>query len=192
MKQMTKYKAFLLITTMILNVFICFIPVSAKEKQADKTVGLTDLVEHAKQYDDKEVSFKGEVIGDVLYRGSNAWINVSDGNNSAIGVYMPAQTAKKISVMGQYGAQGDVILVTGIFHRDCADHGGDMDIHADQVQILSKGYRVSVKTPGWLVYLSGGSALCAVVIGVFALFITRRYDITKNSFQNHVKVKKSD
>jgi len=192
MKQRNRNKAFLLIFTVLLNAFICFMPVSAQEIQADKTVGLTELVEHAKQYDNTVVHFKGEAIGDVLYRGSKAWINVSDGNNSAIGVYMPAQTANKISVMGHYGTQGDTILITGVFHRDCADHGGDMDIHADQVQILSKGYRVSVKTPGWLVYLSGGSALCAVVIGVFALFITRRYDITKNSFQNHVKVKKSD
>ena len=192
MKQMTKYKALFLVITMILNVFICFMPVSAKEKQADKTVGLTELVEHAKQYDDKEISFKGEAIGDVLYRGSNAWINVSDGNNSAIGVYMPAQTAKKISVMGHYGAQGDVILVTGIFHRDCPDHGGDMDIHADQVQILSKGYRFSAETPRWLVYLSGVSVLCAVLICAFALFITRRYDITKKNFQNHDNAKKVD
>ena len=40
---MTKYKALFLLITMILNVFICFMPVSAKEKQADKTVGRKHL-----------------------------------------------------------------------------------------------------------------------------------------------------
>jgi hypothetical protein len=161
----------------ILMVSCCAFPVSAREIQQKETVASTELIENAREYDNTVIEFKGEVIGDVLKRGSNVWVNISDADNSAIGVYMSADAAKKISVLGHYGTQGDIVLITGTFHMACADHGGDMDIHADQVQILSKGYVIESQIPEWLPYLAGGSILVAVCMCVFAFFRIKRYNI---------------
>ncbi|MDP2044226.1 MAG: hypothetical protein Q8K15_03545, partial [Candidatus Omnitrophota bacterium] len=60
-----------------------------------QTLSSTELINNAKQYDGKLVVYTGEVIGDVMPRGGNAWVNINDGNN-ALGVWMDASTAKEI------------------------------------------------------------------------------------------------
>lgn len=102
------------------------------------TVSSNELIDRAKDYDNQSVVYEGEVIGDVLYRGDHAWLNVFDGGNT-IGCYVTAAEAKQITACGRYGVRGDQIRVSGVFHRACAEHGGDLDIHADTLKILSAG-----------------------------------------------------
>jgi hypothetical protein len=51
---------------------------------------------------------------------------------------------KKISLVGGYGKKGDNVRVEGVFHRACPEHGGDLDIHAGSVTVLSTGARVAM------------------------------------------------
>jgi len=44
--------------------------------------------------------------------------------------------------LGRYLVKGDIVLVKGIFNRSCKVHGGDTDIHALQVQIVKRGYKM--------------------------------------------------
>ena len=104
-------------------------------------VNSNDLIDHAKDYDQKTVVFEGEVVGDILMRQDHAWLAVSDGNNT-IGVWVTAQQAEQISFVGKYGVRGDTVRIEGVFHRACAEHGGDLDIHADSVSVLAVGTRV--------------------------------------------------
>lgn len=104
-------------------------------------ISSTDLINNAKQYDGKSISYEGEVIGDVMIRGNNAWINVNDTKN-AIGIWLPAQTTKEIFYTGNYKAKGDIIKAEGVFHRSCIEHGGDLDIHAKNITIVKKGYKI--------------------------------------------------
>ena len=60
----------------------------------DSYVTLSELIENAEEYDGKTILFKGEAIGDPLKRGDHTWVNVSDGNNSAVGVYMASLRSK--------------------------------------------------------------------------------------------------
>ena len=106
-------------------------------------VDSNDLIDRAKDYDGTTVVYEGEVLGDILYRGDFAWLAVSDGNNT-IGVYVTAEQAKQVSVVGGYGKQGDTIRVEGVFHRACAEHGGDLDIHANTVAVLRVGESVQM------------------------------------------------
>jgi len=98
-----------------------------------------DLINSASEYDGKEVIYTGEVIGDIMRRGDNCWINVSDGNN-AIGIWLPLKETEMIKYTGQYRYRGDIVKVKGIFNRACSEHGGDLDIHTDSLEILESGY----------------------------------------------------
>ena len=100
-----------------------------------------DLIDKAKEYDKKEVVYTGEMVGDIMQRGQYAWINVSDGSN-AVGIWLPYEETKQIKYKGTYDFIGDTIKITGIFNRACAEHGGDLDIHAKKIEIVKEGHRI--------------------------------------------------
>jgi hypothetical protein len=101
-------------------------------------ISSSELINNAKQYDGKTVVYKGEVIGDVMRRGNYAWINANDGEN-AIGIWLPVNLTKEIAYTGSYKSIGDEIEITGVFHRACPEHGGDLDIHAQVMRKIDSG-----------------------------------------------------
>ncbi len=107
-------------------------------------ISSTELINNAKQYDDKAVVYKGEVIGDVMRRGNYAWINVNDGEN-AIGIWLPVNLTKEIAYTGSYKSIGDEIEITGVFHRACLEHAGDLDIHAQVMRKIDSGRLIQDK-----------------------------------------------
>lgn len=117
---------------------------------ASELVSSGELVENASLYDGKTVVFRGEVIGDVMVRGDYAWINVNDdtyssgsrelsGYNSGQSIWCKAQDVEFIKITGDYRHVGDCIEVVGVFNRACAEHGGDMDIHAEEIRLIKRG-----------------------------------------------------
>lgn len=111
------------------------------------------LVEQAKRYDGKAISFIGEAIGDVMERPDGAWININDdaysrqgqtfklaGFNSGQSVLAAKADASKIKRLGDYDNRGDTVAVRGVFHAACPDHGGDMMIHADSLEVIRNGF----------------------------------------------------
>jgi len=98
----------------------------------------TELINKAKEYDGKSVVYTGEVIGDVMVRGDFVWVNLNDGEN-AIGIWLDKEAAKEIQFTGSYRAKGDRLEVTGVFHRVCIQHGGDVDIHAQGIRKITPG-----------------------------------------------------
>lgn len=103
-----------------------------------QAISSAELINNAKPYDGRIVSYEGEVIGDVMKRGANAWININDGEN-AIGVWVNTFLLKDINYTGSYKASGDRVEVTGIFNRSCIEHGGDLDIHAQSLRKINSG-----------------------------------------------------
>ena len=101
-------------------------------------VGSADLIEQSSAYDGKAVDYTGEVIGDLMARKNYAWINVNDGSN-AIGIWSERALIPPIKYFGSYMNRGDTVLVHGVFHRSCPEHGGDMDIHASAIAIVATG-----------------------------------------------------
>lgn len=101
-------------------------------------ISSAELINNAKQYDAKTVTYEGEVIGDVMKRGDFAWINVHDGEN-AVGIWLDAALTKEIIYTGSYRAIGDSVEVGGIFYRACPEHGGDLDIHAQSLHKVASG-----------------------------------------------------
>ena len=103
-----------------------------------QSVSSNELINNAKQYDGKIVTYEGEAIGDIMNRANFAWVNINDGNN-AIGIWISGPLAKSINYTGSYKSKGDRIEITGVFHRACPEHGGDLDIHAQAIRKTGTG-----------------------------------------------------
>jgi hypothetical protein len=101
-------------------------------------ISSTELINNAKEYDGKSVVYVGEAVGDVMVRGDFAWVNINDGEN-AIGVWLNKELTGEIQFTGSYQAKGDRLEITGVFQRNCIQHGGDMDIHAQGTRKISPG-----------------------------------------------------
>ncbi len=136
-------------------------------------VSSTDLIEKAKELDGQEVVYTGEVIGDIMVRGDHTWVNVSDGSN-AVGVFVENQLMSDITLAGKYGVHGDEVEITGIFHRACPEHGGDLDIHAISVQLLEKGYPMTYSIEPWKLPAAAVLALATVVLFAYMIRKQRR------------------
>ncbi len=108
---------------------------------ASSTMKINDLISNSFAYDGEIVTIEAEVIGELLERGEDAWINVNDGSN-AIGVWISIELADKIEMYGDYDHVGDTLSITGEFHRDCNEHGGEIDIHAISIEVINPGYTV--------------------------------------------------
>jgi len=103
-------------------------------------IGSTELIENAKKYDRRIVVFEGEVIREAMFRGRYGWVNVSDGSN-AIGIWTLKKNLLKIKKYGCYQNSGDIVRVIGVFQQSCPEHGGDLDIHAQSLEILKSGHK---------------------------------------------------
>jgi len=106
-----------------------------------QSISSTELINNAKLYDGKIVTYEGEVIGDIMLRGEFAWINVNDGQN-AIGIWIGKNLTKDIFYTGSHKFKGDVVEITGVFQRACLEHGGDLDIHAQTIRKVRQGREV--------------------------------------------------
>ncbi|RIE17274.1 hypothetical protein [Candidatus Cryosericum septentrionale] len=146
------------LTIMALGVLIVApIPASAGQPPLLST---TELVENSYKWDGKTVSFKGEVLQDLMVREDGTWMNLSDGNNTAMGVFVPEGVAMPaLSHAEDYRTVGDVVLITGVFHRVCVQHEGETDIHAVSVTVLTPGSTkanpVHLDRVVWFVVLAG-------------------------------------
>lgn len=124
--------------------FVIFIFLTLHFNCFAQSISSAELINNAKQYDAKTVTYEGEVIGEIMKRGDFAWINVHDGKN-AVGIWLDAALTKEIIYTGSYQAIGDSVEVEGIFHRACPEHGGDLDIHAQSLRKVAPGRLLTKK-----------------------------------------------
>lgn len=116
-----------------------------------------DLVEQPKEFDGQDVTFAGEAIGEAMVRGDMAWLHINDdayylqnveegaqlgGYNTGMAIWLPADLAGQIAYFGDYEHEGDIVEVDGVFNAACAEHGGDMDIHASALSVVDQGHEV--------------------------------------------------
>lgn len=132
-------------------------------------VSINDLIKNSHEFDNQAITIKAEVILEVLERDDYAWINVNDGTN-AIGVFLPIEMTKELDVFGDYDHKGDVVLVEGVFTRNCDEHGGEIDIHATKLTIVEEGYVVKQD----LSTLKFIGAFIGFSLSVIALIVYRR------------------
>jgi len=154
--------------TVVALAVLIFAPVPVRAGQP-LLLSTTELVENSYKWDGKTVSFKGEVLQDLMVRGDGTWMNLSDGNNTAMGVFVPKDVAMPvIARVEDYRTIGDVVLVTGVFYRVCVQHQGETDIHALNVTVVTPGSPrenpIHLDRVVWLAVLSG---LLGLVMGLY-------------------------
>ncbi|MDD5562022.1 MAG: DNA-binding protein [Candidatus Omnitrophica bacterium] len=117
---------------------LCLVLIVSSYNCYAQTATSLDLLNNTKQYDGKVIYYKGEVIGDIMVRGDYAWLHVNDGT-IAIGIWVPKTMVQDIFYAGNYHKKGDIVEVSGVFHRSCLEHGGDLDIHAIEIRKITPG-----------------------------------------------------
>ncbi|MFH0877032.1 MAG: DNA-binding protein [Candidatus Omnitrophota bacterium] len=118
--------------------FLFFAATFGAARVAEAAVPSKQLLENAGSFDGHPVEYIGEAIGEILKRDDYAWVSLHDGEN-AVSIWLPTPLAERIEFLGNYKTSGDNVYVKGIFHRSCAEHGGAMDIHAMETEILRRG-----------------------------------------------------
>jgi len=158
----------------ILIIVILILSISADQPLAD-TMPVLDgasLIEQAKALNGQEVSYQGEVIGDIMPRHGHYWINVLN-NGTAVGIWITAEQRAVIGLAGRYGIQGDEVKIIGQFNRACSEHGGDLDIHAHPIEIVSKGYYIPQKLNITRLIIAAGFFILAA--GCLIILMKRRF-----------------
>lgn len=138
----------------------------AADSAAPELVTSVDLIEHGSEIDGTPVTFEGEAIGEALERGRFAWVNIGDKKN-AVGIWMTRSDARRIGRFGDYNNTGDFVRVVGRFHRACPQHGGDLDIHAQSVEVLSEGATLAHPVSAGKLTAAGA----AVLVALFAAYL---------------------
>lgn len=118
--------------------FILFFIITPFFAAGSQFVSVSELIEKINFYDGQTVIFRGEAIGDRMAR-NGVWVNISDSPNSAIGVWLTPADAQKIITLGGYTAKGDIVEVSGVFHRACSAHLGEIDLHATTCRVIQRG-----------------------------------------------------
>lgn len=137
----------------------CLMPVALTFGIEPLQFTVSELINGKQLYNNLTVRFQGEVIGQRLSKTTHVWINILDSEGNAIGAYMPRTLSNQIQHYGTYQTTGDKVLIEGIYHSKCDEHGGDTDIHVEKLVILERGTPRNtdkIKTP--------------LVVGCFTLF----------------------
>jgi hypothetical protein len=103
------------------------------------TFTVSELINGKQLYNNLVIQFEGEVVGQRLSKTAYVWVNIQDIDNNAIGAYMPREMSELIQYYGTYKTRGDQVLIEGVYHTKCEEHGGDTDIHVQKLEILRVG-----------------------------------------------------
>ncbi len=139
-------------------------------------IKIRELYENGEKYNGKVVIVEGEVIGDLMGKGEERWINVKDEfEDFVIGVVISKNDAVKIENFGKYRTKGDVIRIFGIYNINCSKHYGDRDIHAFKIDVIKKGEKYAEKVKIKKIFLS----FILLVITVFITYLYHKEEISK-------------
>lgn len=156
----------ILLVVIILSV--CMAPTALAE-----VVTCLELIENAKTFDGSKVSVTGEVIGDILRRGDNVWINVNDGT-CALGAWIEKSKVETLDLVpGRYDGIGTVVGLSGTFNRACAQHSGETDIHVDEIELVETAKPVEHTIQNRMVIGAAVALLMAFALTVLAAGRTR-------------------
>ena len=121
-----------------------------------RDVSSSELYDCPTVWDGRKVRFTGEVVGGVLQRGDRAWLQLNDdpyslapgplpyhrdfrGGNGGVGVLVPVELAERIRLVGGPRFHGDIVRVTGVFHRVDLETREVAIVRADALRVLRPG-----------------------------------------------------
>lgn len=114
------------------------------------------LYDCPRHFDGVRVRYTGEVVGGLLRRSEGVWTQLNDdvyageagplpahpdfrGGNAGVGVLLPAGAAEGVVFVGGPRARGDLLTVTGTFHRIDPASTEVAVIRAETVELTRRG-----------------------------------------------------
>jgi hypothetical protein len=128
-----------------------------------------ELIDDAKTFDGRNVTYKGEAVTAIMKRGSHSWVNINDGDN-AIGVWCEDAPLGAVKYVGDYKHKGDMVEIRGTFHRACPVHKGELDIHAENIRVLKQGFIIKENIDNRKM----NAAAALLIITLFTTILFRR------------------
>ena len=110
-------------------------------------------------FDGLDVTYVGEVVGELLPRRGGMWAQVNDdayalelgplvdhreraGFNTGMAVWLPDGLHEEVEQAGRPGRRGDVILVQGTLVRADPDDGGGTTVRAEHLELLAESEEI--------------------------------------------------
>jgi len=126
--------------------------------------------------DGATVRFEGEALGEALRAdATHRWVNVL-GGAVAIGVYTPDRMVEAIDGYGDWSRTGTIVEVTGVYNVACPQHGGDLDVHAEQIRVVAGAREVQHPVDVWKALVAAAALGFSAVLAVrFRAVWRRRY-----------------
>lgn len=123
----------------------------------------TELVSVPGVPDGERVTLEGEVISELLTGGEgHVWVNIlSDG--TGIGIWAPRELAGEIEIFGDWKHTGDAVRVTGVFNLACDVHGGDLDVHATEIELTGRGFERKHPVEYWKLGVAAAGAAAGLL-----------------------------
>ena len=123
-----------------------------------------------------DVTMEGEAILAALRSDEgHVFVNLLQ-DDTAVGVWMSRVQADRIDGFGRYGRSGTFLRVEGVVNVACAQHGGDLDVHAARVEVVSPAQEAGlVLVPPSRIAIGVGVVAAAVIEwGLFTRLRRRR------------------
>lgn len=121
-----------------------------------------------------DVSFSGEVVGDIMNAGEGyKWLNLRGSSNAVLSVYATDDQVSLIQYMGDYHDTGTTLRIAGTYHIACPEHEGELDVHATSAEVVDSGGPVTRMVSPAKFGLATG--LCALAVMVLAAFLWARW-----------------
>lgn len=109
---------------------------------AEQVLTPAEAVSSAVDLDGREVVVEGEALGESLRAPDGMrWVNVL-GGGTALGLVVTEEQAATIPSFGAYRMRGATIRAHGVLNAACDVHGGDLDLHADTLEVLDVGEEI--------------------------------------------------
>ena len=132
--------------------------------------------------DQATVSFSGEVVGDIMNADADhKWVNLLASDGSCIGVLVDNSMASRIKNVGDYSTTGTTLQVRGIYSIDCADHQGELDVHAVDVRVLDAGGAIEHVVSQDDINI--GMQLCVVAFVLLVIFFVGRWYFSRRDLR---------
>jgi hypothetical protein len=115
-------------------------PLAAGAAELQDVYSPAEVVDIDRELDGSTIVVEGEAVGDVLRTmGGGSWVNVL-GDEVGLGVWFSDdEMVEQIEYLGNFHQDGDMVQVTGVVNVTCPQHGGEFDLHAEELEILESG-----------------------------------------------------
>ena len=162
-----------------------------EEFVAGGRVSSTQIYRCPAAFDGAQISYAGEIVGELLPREGGVWAQVNDdayaletgpltdhrdqaGFNLGMSVWIPDGLHQQIGEAGRASRRGDVVLLRGTVLRADPDDGGGITLRAEELEVLAPSLEVASPFHALQALVAGALAVTALMTTLWSRRVRRR------------------